>query len=74
MATFPVYPSRRADDLDAEDAPGIWNPATTDPAASDGALQKGPQSGDLFLDTNKGANGTLRCHNGTSWFDVAALA
>ncbi len=73
MATFPVYPSRRADDLDAQDAPGIWNPGTTNPAASDGALQKGPQPGDLFLDTNAGSNGTLVCYANGAWRTVKAL-
>lgn len=69
MATYiPPYPVRRVTTRDTTSAPVIWPAGTTDPATADSI------AGDLFLDTDKGTNGTLRCFNGTAWYDVAALS
>ncbi len=74
MAKVSTFPFRRADDFDdGLTAPVIWNPGTTNPAAGEGGSNTGPQVGDLFVDTDLTANGTLLCYANGAWRTVSAL-
>jgi hypothetical protein len=66
-ASIRPYPGRRVTNRDASVQPVIWPAGTAAPAAGSCI------AGDLFLDTDASANGSLYCFNGTVWKKVADL-